>query len=336
EVVEDRGDVTRAFRSIPAAELSANGYVVSEHGFYTYYAPDAEVLLSDEFAARHCFRVVTRVADGDTLVGLAFEPTRGSRGTDIEGARWMDARTSELRHVSYVYRGLVQTRDRPEFGGVVHFLRLEGGGWIVDDWVLRMPFIAVDAENPPVMRRRQATGRLAGVQEVGGTVRPDRAGVRANPVLRGVVVDSAGSPVQGVAVWIHATPFSARTDSLGAYEFNGVRPGTYAVSLRSPEIDSLGVPPRTTTVRLPDTTIRRLTYPSRAEMAARLCGEDARLARRAVVRVFVLDSATGGPLRGARVHVRWRADPARLSATSSADRVQANTVEVNGELDDQG
>jgi len=337
EVVDDVGDVTRAFRSVPAEQLGAEGYVVKTDEYFTYYAPDADVLLSDEFASRHCFHVVSRVVGGDTLVGLGFEPTRGSRGTDITGALWMNARTSELRDVSFVYRGLVQTKDRPEFGGVVHFLRLESGGWIVDDWVVRMPLIVVEADNSMTgSRRRPLTGRLGGVHEVGGMVRPDRVTVPPRAVLRGVVTDSAGTPMRGVMVALRPTPFAARTDSLGEFAFTRVRPGRYGVSLRSPELDSLNASVRFPTVELPDSVAHQLRFPSRAELAASLCGDDTRLTERAVVRVFVIDSATGKPLRGERIRVRWHSYTARQAANTSADRVQVNTTEVYATLDDDG
>lgn len=340
DVIENHGDVTHAFRSVPAAQLGAEGYVVSSEGFFTYYAPDAEVLLSDEFAARHCFHVVTTSRGGDTLVGLAFEPTRGSRHTDITGALWLNASTSELREVTFTYRGLVQTADRSDFGGAVHFLRMPNGGWIVDDWVIRMPFVVADDENPAVpnlssRRRRPVRGHLAGIHEAGGSVRPDRLDTPRAVSLRGVVVDSGGSPMQGVTVALTPTPFVARADSAGAFVFTGVRPGVYGMSLRSPEMDSLRVPTLLEDIRVPDTTWQRLRFPSRSEMASRLCGADPRQRETAVVRSFLVDAATGAPLRGARARVRWRSY-ARVGADTPEHSLEERLMEVNVDLDDRG
>src|SRR6185295_10621077 len=48
----------RPFRTAAAVELSRSGFVVADsNGLPAFRAPDAEVLLSDEFAADHCFDV---------------------------------------------------------------------------------------------------------------------------------------------------------------------------------------------------------------------------------------------------------------------------------------
>src|SRR5207245_6263264 len=65
------------FRSAPASDLVARGYVVVEDdGTWTYQAPDADVLLSDPFLRTHCFE--TKAGHGETagFVGLAFTPAR--------------------------------------------------------------------------------------------------------------------------------------------------------------------------------------------------------------------------------------------------------------------
>src|SRR6185295_9595578 len=50
--------VTRSpFVSETAARLSANGYVRPGTSETTYYAPDAGVLMSEEFLGDHCFRL---------------------------------------------------------------------------------------------------------------------------------------------------------------------------------------------------------------------------------------------------------------------------------------
>jgi hypothetical protein len=106
--------------------------------------------------------------------------------------------------------------------------------------------------------------------------------------------------------------------------------------MHSAVLDSLNASVRFPSVRLPDTTLHLVRFPSRAEMAVSLCGEDTRLTERAVVRVFVIDSATRKPLSGERIKVRWRSYSARQAANTSTDRVQVNTTEVYATLDDDG
>ena len=42
-----------------------------------YWAPDAAVLLSDEFLDTHCFHVTRNERRAPGLIGLAFQPVRG-------------------------------------------------------------------------------------------------------------------------------------------------------------------------------------------------------------------------------------------------------------------
>src|SRR5689334_21019244 len=92
---------THAFKSLPAGQLADNGYVVSDNTGTTYYAPDAEVLLSDSFASTHCFHLQKNPVD-DQLVGVAFTPARNQRDArDIEGVLWIDQKTAELETLEF-------------------------------------------------------------------------------------------------------------------------------------------------------------------------------------------------------------------------------------------
>ncbi|MEO8624158.1 MAG: carboxypeptidase-like regulatory domain-containing protein, partial [bacterium] len=55
---------THAFRSRPADVLASEGYVVADSSGTTYYAPDADVLLSDVFVSGHCFHLESSKAAG--------------------------------------------------------------------------------------------------------------------------------------------------------------------------------------------------------------------------------------------------------------------------------
>jgi hypothetical protein len=122
------------------ASLSRYGYVRgNERVGWTYYAPDETVLLSDQFAATHCFRVV-RDARRSKEVGIEFTPVKGRSLPDIAGILWVDEGTAELRELRfrYVNAGLL---DRFEAGGFTKFRRVPSGTWIVNDWALRGPII---------------------------------------------------------------------------------------------------------------------------------------------------------------------------------------------------
>ena len=66
----------RPMESIPVGELLAGGWVVRQDGGDRYFAPDAHVLLSDEFLDNHCMRLRARDESRPHLVGLEFQPDR--------------------------------------------------------------------------------------------------------------------------------------------------------------------------------------------------------------------------------------------------------------------
>lgn len=128
----------RPFASLPAEELSRKGYVSARGDSSTYYAPDAEVLLSDAFLKDHCFGVV-RDLNGVGLIGLTFEPVPEREVADIRGALWLDARTAELRHIEYTYTGFAEELTPEMLGGRIEFQRLRTGAWIIRRWWIRAP-----------------------------------------------------------------------------------------------------------------------------------------------------------------------------------------------------
>src|SRR5207245_343222 len=109
---------TRAFRSLPAAVLASDGYVVSDSSGVTFYAPDADVLLSDSFVNGHCFRFEPAPKDAKNLIGVSFEPASDRRGMrDIEGTLWLDQRSAELEFLDFRYTNLPAAAQSTGAGG---------------------------------------------------------------------------------------------------------------------------------------------------------------------------------------------------------------------------
>jgi hypothetical protein len=147
----------RPFETPPAEELVTHGFVRTTEAGEHYYAPDADVLLSDAFLDTHCFGV--RVG-GPGLIGLAFEPLPDRSVPDVEGVLWLDESEAELRFLEYGYTGLsFPARMARKFGGRLEFERLPTGAWIIRRWSIRGPI-------------RGLGGRYsaAAVQEEGGEV----------------------------------------------------------------------------------------------------------------------------------------------------------------------
>jgi hypothetical protein len=244
--------VRRPFESIPVGTLSKDGFVRTTPEGTFYYAPDARVLLSDEFLDHHCYRI----EEGEEgLIGLAFEPVPGRRVPEIRGVLWLDRKTAELRYLEYSYLNLPVSVPTDKLGGRVEFQRLPSGTWIVERWAVRMPRItAVErtrmtaAGAAPVERRREE--RLAGIREVGGeiTATYTRDGARVTEVPRmtvaGTVFDSArAAPLPGARVFLSGTTFSTTTDEQGNFTIAGVPEGEYLVAFWHPVLEQAEAPP---------------------------------------------------------------------------------------------
>jgi hypothetical protein len=324
------GDISRPFVSIPVEKLSSEGYVVSrDDGSTDYYAPDADALLSDEFLHDHCFRRVPGGSERVRMVGLGFEPVKGRKVADIEGVLWMDAATAELESVEFTYRSIPGVRLNRDFGGLVRFSRLPNGRWIVSAWVIRMPLVE---------ERRREYGTLPGGLEVnasarqvlravceeGGTVLLDRGAPPPRKAITGTVIGGTGVPVAGATVSVAGTGISARTGSDGRFEIRGIPEGLYSVVVSTPELDSLGVTGPADTVRLtarggPDVA---LSVPSRAALAARMCPDPVADNRLAALRVLVVDSASGAPLRDMDARVWWNRFTGSVSDKNLTEHVE--------------
>ena len=170
-----------AFSSISADFLAEYGYAKKIDNDTYYFAPDADVLLLPSFLEHHCMKLRISKSDSGNFVGLGFVPTRNDV-TEVEGELWVDRQTSELRRLEFRYTGLPVRSRGVEFGGRVEYLRLPTGAWIVRDWVLRMPIVAVGPPQAPTQGygvsspnddRRRTT--LVAVHEEGGSVLESRS-----------------------------------------------------------------------------------------------------------------------------------------------------------------
>ncbi len=324
------------FRSLPAAQLASDGYIVQRaDGSTDYYAPDADVLLSEEFLAAHCFRLVSGVGARAAFNGLAFSPTRESERPDVAGVLWLDGASSELRELEFTYTalppGVPGDAARDGLGGRVRFARLSDGRWIVDDWRIRMP-------------RAAATGNSAGetrltlYHDAGGSVESGvtaatAASTPTGASIAGTVFDSvAGAPAAGVTVTLEGTALVATTGADGRFSLVGVPAGAYAIGLSTPAFDSLGlvVPSPFLDVPASGTMRVRLALPSLRTRAARLCRTPVDLAREGIVVVTVRDAASGEPLRAAPIRATWRAVESRGSTLTEVQR------DLEAVLDDAG
>lgn len=291
----------RAFAAKSLAELREYGYVREFADSILFYAPDADVLLSDDFAADHCFRLT----ETDRRVGLRFEPLRRRQQSDVQGTLWLDRETLALQEINFSYDHLPYAGHRA-VGGRIEFATLPDGAPIVRAWYIRSPAWARHDDTIGVIEIVESGGRVI---DAFRAAPPDAAPVTV--VLHGIVYDSvAGRPMSGASVRLAGTTSSAVSDGDGRFVLVPPQPGTYVLEIEHPWTDDLPLTPEPVVARaVADTTIRVAT-PSLDTVRDRLCRMDAlpRSRRDNPGLVWgVLRDTEGRPMVGEIVSVSWDA-----------------------------
>jgi hypothetical protein len=130
------------YRTIPAEVAAREGFVHESREAVDFYAPDARLLLSQEFQEIHCFDLAV-VEHAPDRIGIRFEPIRTWRRPGIQGTLWVDRESAELRFMEFEYVRLPWSVTTEHTGGRVEFLRLPSGAWIVSRWRIRTPYLQV-------------------------------------------------------------------------------------------------------------------------------------------------------------------------------------------------
>ncbi len=311
------------YSSLPAAHLLANGFVqeADDESESVYYAPDAAVLLSNEFLDTHCLRLRRGRRADEGLVGLGFEPLGDRRIVDISGTLWLDPTTWELVRLDYTYERLHPQVELRDVGGMVEFQRLPDGSWIVPEWTIRMPRLVrgLDLRGRPVVRQeglRTQGGRLLSVSEQSGGVLLSASAA----TVEGVVLQEISSiPVAGAVVRIGGTDHQAVTGLDGMFRFTELGNGPYDLLLDHPTMAPYGYRPEPIVVeaREGDVTSVQLRLPSPLSIVERTCRDvlDTRMGGTAALLGTVVDEGTGLPMAGATVVIEWE----NFSIHKSAD-----------------
>jgi hypothetical protein len=310
------GIIERPFVTVDPALLADSGFVQPQGDTIAYDVPDADVLLSDAFLDAHCFRVQPGRGGDTARVGLAFEPARGRRRSDVRGVIWMDARSAELRSVEYEYTQPPVRGPQGVPGGEIFFRRLPNGSWIVSRWYVRMP-VAEDRRTDYALVHEIGPTRIAQIREEGAEVTRitthDGGRVDTEPaaILTGLVWDSTrAAPLAGARVFLSGTGFAAVTDTSGRYVLRGLREGSYSLGFSAPRLDSLGFDAPLLGVTLDrGATVRRdlALPPLLAVLAAGCAADSARPEQPGVLTGVVRDSRSGVPVPQARVTLGWGA-----------------------------
>jgi len=304
--------------------VSAVGYVQQgEDGGLVFSGPDAEVLLSNEFASQHCFGIVQGAGERAGYVGLSFTPTLDRLLPDIEGVLWLDRETAELRFVEYQYTNVPVALQSERIGGRVEFEALPLGLWIVRRWWIRMPIFGTRRQGFSDFLRETY---LETIKEDGGWV-TDVETLDAAPVIRSGVATLTGEvlnlrraqPLVGARIILVGTEYEARTDRNGRFRFDKIPEGTYRVSFGHKILFALGYVPPLAEVTLSIDHPEQITMviPSLTQLWSDICpGGNPR--RGGIVTGFVRDSVSLDPIPGAQVLV-YGDDETRHRAETMTD-----------------
>ncbi len=249
--------VERSFMAARSgAEFVRGGFV--DEPSSTFFAPEAETLIDEDFAAGYCFHLARGERRRPNQVGLGFEPaTRRAGRVDVEGTLWVDTLARALRDLEFLYVGLHPQLASLKPGGRLSFREMPNGTTTIDRWSLRL--VSGDIVTGP--RGGRSVSRLY-VHENGGellaatwpagyTWRGPDARLRLQARTR------TGEPARGLGVRLEATDYFGVTDSTGTLLVEELIPGPYRVVVEDRRLRQLGVvietPLRFTAVR--DSTV---------------------------------------------------------------------------------
>jgi len=280
-----RQPTAHAFRSRSAEFLDSAGYVVTDNTGTTFFAPDADVLLSAAFAGAHCFHLLEPPRETPALIGVGFKPSRDRRdASDIEGTLWLDRNAAELRLLEFRYTNQPDAAIPVEPGGRVEFLRLAGGRWLVSRWSVRMAQLGppgrtdfglgtvVRSATRLVVRSVHVTGG-----EVTRVTQRDTVLYTAQVprIALDVVTRDSVLPLAGARLSLDGTGYDAAADERGRIRLTPVLAGRYRAQVHTPLLDSLGVPPLSLEVEArSDSRIDSVALPRARDILLRVCPKD--------------------------------------------------------------
>jgi carboxypeptidase-like protein/carboxypeptidase family protein len=153
--------------------------------------------------------------------------------------------------------------------------------------------------------------------------------------IHGVVIDSLNSTfLTGADVIIQGTDRQIRTDSLGRFRADSLKPGTYQVGVFHPLLDTLGLSLATRPFHLgPDSsTFIALSVPSAATIIQRTCPVRPRAQGTSAVIGHVTDPETLQPVPHVEVSIAWsELEASKETGVRRTPRVIWDSTDANGQ-----
>lgn len=320
------GNSEPMFRSLSGDSLSRLGYwEITGPESMTFYAPDAEALLSKAFLRDHCFQLARTRSSLPGMVGLSFQPAKGRPPNEIVGTLWLDERSYELQRIEFEWLGLrAQLRNR-HVRGELQFVRLPSGHTIVKHWSLVMPrprvrTVRIGATSTIDEFGMDDLGEDGGFIQIGGL---DGAGAPGS--VKGRVTDSRGAALRNTRVRVEGLARTTTVDDQGHFRFDSLPPGVYSLVAEHPDFDAYHLRVGTKSLVLEEGATRTLQFRAATEKVTmtQLCPR--RIKTRATLHVTLVDRVSQQRLVGVPVRLNWF----RVVAVRRGDVLGYETRDVN-------
>lgn len=253
---------THSFESAHSAiDFVTRGFTETVQGATMFHAPDADVLLNDDFVAAYCFQLAKPERNRVNQVGLAFHAVRSVRNrVDVEGAMWIDTVARAIREIEFRYKGLIPQIEQLKPGGTIGFREMTSGVVLIDRWTLRLVGVELDtvqmavapmgvkrslkvnerSETQPVVRNRLRVSETGG--ELARAVWPD--GFTWDAPLATLTVHASTAkqlPAVGAMLRLANTNYGGVTDSAGTLRISQLIPGPYQLFVIDPRLSTIDV-----------------------------------------------------------------------------------------------
>ncbi|HEV8499046.1 MAG TPA: carboxypeptidase regulatory-like domain-containing protein [Gemmatimonadaceae bacterium] len=253
--IDSAASATTSFNAAhTATDFIQRGFMTDSAKQQVFFAPDAEVLLDEGFAAGYCFRIVDPDRGRPNQIGLGFSAADRRRNRiDIEGTLWVDTVARALRDIEHRYVGLDRRIEAMRPGGHIYFREMPNGVVMIDRWFLRLIGGTLDTVRTPAftsgrrveMPLTQVRARFTATENGGEVAHarwPDGTAWRgALGTLRVHATVSDGGPAAGTSVHLIDTEYRAVADSNGDFEISDLIPGPYSLAIRDPRLARLGI-----------------------------------------------------------------------------------------------
>ncbi|MCC6242035.1 MAG: carboxypeptidase regulatory-like domain-containing protein, partial [Gemmatimonadaceae bacterium] len=227
-----------SFNAVQSAiDFVNRGFRAGRDGRFTYFGPDADVLLDERFQRGYCFSLAESQPERATQRGLRFAPASRRRGrVDIEGTLWIDTAQRVLRDVEFLYVGVDRVAASFGTGGRIRFQALSNGVSFIDQWSLRLVGGADTVETDAGVSLNLA------IREVGGEVASARWADSTSftstlATAHITAVRSGGGPAAFARLRLVGTDYRTQTDILGRASIPYVLPGPYRFVVHEPLFD---------------------------------------------------------------------------------------------------